>query len=339
MDDLLKCLSETHGVSGDEGEIREILKKEAALLADEVSVDKMGNVIAYKKGTKSLKKVMLCAHMDEVGLIITNITESGILKFDVVGSIDPRTLISKKIKIGKKKQVGILGLKAIHLQEAAERKTVVKTKQLYIDIGAKSKEEASKLVSLGDYASFDTEFAKFGNNRIKGKALDDRLGCAVVLNALKNRYAFDLYVCFTAQEETGARGAKVAAFNIKPSMALIIESTTCSDVPGVDEHLRSTTLGKGPAITVMDLTSISNREMVNSLIQTAIDENIPYQMKKSVSGGNDAGMIHVSEEGIKTAVVSMPCRYIHSPNSVADLNDFYATSRLVEAFLKRSELE
>jgi len=337
MDELLKRLTEAHGVSGDEGEIRDILKIESAGLADEVSIDKMGNLIAFKKGTKGGKKLMLCAHMDEVGLIIHSIADNGTLKFSTVGSIDPRVLISKKVRIGKKKIPGILGLKAIHLQEPEERKTIVKTKQLYIDIGAKSRDEALKIVNIGDYAAFDVEYLPFGQGRIKAKALDDRLGCSVLLDVLKNRYPCDLYACFTVQEEIGTRGAGVAAFNIKPSMALIIEGTTCSDVPGVDEHMRSTKLGKGPAITVMDRTSYSNKDMVNKLIETAKNENIPYQMKESVTGGNDAGAIHVSGEGIKTAVVSVPCRYIHSPNSVADMNDYYSTSRLVEAFLKGCE--
>ena len=337
MHELLKRLTEAHGVSGDEGEIREILKQEVINLADEVSIDRMGNLVAYKKGTKSGKKIMLCAHMDEVGFIIHTITDNGTLKFSTVGSIDPRVLISKKVRIGKKKHLGILGLKAIHLQEPDERKTVVKTKQLYIDIGAKSKDEALKLVNLGDYAAFDTDYLPFGQNRIKAKALDDRLGCSILLDALKNRYPFDLYACFTVQEEVGIRGAGAAAFSIKPSMALIVEGTTCSDVPGVDEHMRSTRLGKGPAITVMDATSYSNKDMVSNLIETAIKENIPYQMKESVTGGNDAGAIHISGEGIKTAVVSVPCRYIHSPASVADMNDYYSTSRLVEAFLKGCE--
>jgi endoglucanase len=337
MDELLKKLTEAHGVSGDEDEIREILKQEAVNLADEVSIDKMGNLVAFKKGTKGGKKIMLCAHMDEVGLIIHNIADNGTLKFSTVGSIDPRVLISKKVRIGKKKHPGILGLKAIHLQEPEERKNVVKTKQLYIDIGAKSKDEALKIINLGDYAAFDTEYLPFGHGRIKAKALDDRLGCSILLDALKNRYPYDLYACFTVQEEIGIRGAGAAAFSIKPTMALIVEGTTCSDVPGVDEHMRSTRLGKGPAITVMDATSYSNKHMVSKLIETAIKENIPYQMKESVTGGNDAGAIHVSGEGIKTAVVSVPCRYIHSPVSVADINDYYSTSRLVEAFLKGCE--
>lgn len=337
MVELLKTLTEAHGVSGNENEIREILKKEAALLSDDVSIDRMGNLIAVKKGTKSAKKVIIAAHMDEVGLIIHTIADNGYLKFSAVGSIDPRVLISKRVKIGKKKIPGVIGLKAIHLQEPEERKSAVKIKQMYIDIGAKSKEEALKYVSLGDYASFDTEFATFGNGLIKAKSLDDRLGCAILLEMLKTRFPFDLYAVFTVQEEVGLRGAGAAAFAIKPSMALIIEGTTCSDVPGVEEHMRSTRLGKGPAITIMDRTSYSSKWMVDKIIEAAKNENIKFQIKESVSGGNDAGVIQLSGEGIKTAVVSIPCRYIHSPVSVADLNDFHSTAKLVEAFLKGCE--
>lgn len=337
MSDLLKRLTEARGVSGNEDEVRRLIIEEVTPLADEVHVDRMGSVIAYKKGTRSNKKVMLCAHMDEVGFIITRIDDNGMLKFATVGSIDPRILPSKRVRIGEKAIPGVLGIKAIHLQEPAERERAVKVDQMYIDIGAKNKEEAKKLVKLGDYAVFDSECLYFGDNKVKSKALDDRVGCLTLIEALKDRYPFDLYACFTVQEEVGLRGAKVAGYSIQPDMALVVEGTTCSDVPGVEPHKYSTRMGEGPAISIADLASYSNKKMVSLLIECAKNANIPYQIKESISGGNDAGEIQRAGEGAMTAVVSVPCRYIHSPSSVADLKDINNTIKLVQEFLKGCE--
>ncbi|HZJ82845.1 MAG TPA: M42 family metallopeptidase [Clostridia bacterium] len=334
MSDLLKRLAEARGVSGNEDEVREIIIEKITPLVDNVNIDRMGSVIGFKKGTKSDKKVMLCAHMDEVGFIITKIHDNGMLKFGSVGSIDPRILPSKRVKVGDNDLPGVLGIKAIHLQEPEERKKAVKADQMYIDIGAKDKAEAESLVSLGDYAVFDSDLIYFGDNRVKSKALDDRVGCATLIEAIKESYPFDLYLCFTVQEEVGLRGAQVAAYNIAPDIGLVVEGTTCSDVPGVDPSRYTTRMGKGPAISIVDSSSYSNKELVSFLIKTAKDSNIPFQIKEGVSGGNDAGEIQRSRGGAKTAVVSVPCRYIHSPSSVMDLNDFNNTIGLVQEFLK-----
>ena len=337
MFDLLKKLAEARGVSGNEDEVRQLIIEVVTPLVDEVTVDRMGSVIAYKKGTRSNKKVMLCAHMDEVGFIITRIDDNGMLKFATVGSIDPRILPSKKVRIGDKAIPGVLGIKAIHLQEPAERERAVKVDQMYIDIGAKNKEEAEKLVKPGDYAVFDSECIYFGDNKVKSKALDDRVGCLTLIEVLKDRYPFDLYACFTVQEEVGLRGAKVVGYSIQPDMALVVEGTTCSDVPGVDPHKYSTRMGEGPAISIADLASYSNKKLVSFLIQCAKNAKIPFQIKESISGGNDAGEIQRARGGTMTAVVSVPCRYIHSPSSVADLNDIDNTIKLVQEFLKGCE--
>ncbi|MGB4369077.1 MAG: M42 family metallopeptidase [Caldicoprobacterales bacterium] len=337
MSDLLKRLTEARGVSGNEDQVRQLILEEVTPLVDEVHVDNMGSIIAFKKGVKSDKKVMLCAHMDEVGFIITRIDDNGMLKFAPVGSIDPRILPSKRVKIGDKAIPGVLGIKAIHLQEPSERETAAKAKQMYIDIGAKNREEAERLVKPGDYAVFDSECVYFGDSKVKSKALDDRVGCAVLIESLKGSYPFDLYACFTVQEEVGLRGAKVAAYSIQPDIALVVEGTTCSDVPGVEPHRYSTRMGEGPAISIADLTSYSNKKLVSLLIECAEKADIPFQIKESVSGGNDAGEIQRACGGTMTAVVSVPCRYIHSPSSVADLNDINNTLRLVQEFLKGCE--
>ncbi len=337
MVEVLKRLTEARGVTGNENEPREIILELAAQTGAEVFVDRIGNVIAKKPGRKGDKKVMLAAHMDEVGFIISTISENGMLKFKPVGGIDQRILLSKRVLIGKNAVPGVIGVKAIHLQEPNERNNVIKQIQMYIDIGAKSRDDAEKLVKIGDYASFDSRFVEFGDNKVKAKALDDRAGCSILLELLKETYDFDLIACFTVQEEIGLRGAEVAAYHVEPDMAVVVEGTTCADIPDVPEHMHTTRMGKGPAISFMDNASIANRDLFKQMVETAESNSIPYQLKENVSGGNDAGAIHKSRGGVPTIVVSVPCRYIHSPSSVMDLDDFNNTLRLIKEFLKGCE--
>ena len=337
MVEVLKRLTEARGVAGNEDEVREIILELAAQTGAEVSVDRMGNVIARKPGLKTGKKVMLAAHMDEVGFIISYITDSGMLKFHTVGGIDQRLLLSKRVRIGKKGIPGVIGVKAIHLQEKDERNKVIDQKQMVIDIGVHSKEEAQKLVELGDYACFDSNLVVFGDNKVKAKALDDRVGCAVLLELLKDTYDFDLIACFTVQEEIGSRGGEVAAWHLKPDMGIVLEGTACADIPDVPEHMHITKMGRGPAISYMDRSSIADPELFRQMVKTAREHSIPYQLKENIAGGNDAGVIHKSRSGVPTVVVSVPCRYIHSPSSMMDLNDFNNTIRLMKEFLKGCE--
>ncbi|MCX7715025.1 MAG: M42 family metallopeptidase [Clostridia bacterium] len=334
---LLKKLCETNGVSGDEGRVRRLIMDEIKPFADEIIVDSIGNIIALKKGECSDKKVMLSAHMDEIGFIIKGITDKGYLQFETVGGIDTRVIISKKVKIGEKEVPGIIGMKAIHLQKKEERETVPEIKNLYIDIGAKNKEDAEKKVELGDYAAFDTGYQEFGNGKIKAKALDDRIGCMVLIEALKHKCKYDLYVCFLAQEEVGLRGAQIASYRIKPDIALVLESTTCSDVFRSKEHEYSTVLGQGVAVTFMDRSTIVERQYSKWLYDTAQKANIPVQYKKTTMGGNDAGAIHICGEGIKTGVLSVPCRYLHSPAGVVSKSDIKAMQDLTILFIDRIE--
>lgn len=334
MAELLKRLSEAPGVSGNEDRVREIILEAARPLADRVWVDRIGNVIAEKAGTLSGKQVMLCAHMDEVGFLITHISDNGMLKFKPVGGMDPRVWVAKRVRIGSKGVPGVLGIKAIHLQEADERTQAVKAKQMYIDIGVKNREEAEKLVQIGDYAAFDSGYVPFGAGRVKGKAFDDRVGCAVLLEVLKGSYPIAVTACFTVQEEVGLRGAEVAAYHVQPDAALVIEGTTCADVPGSEPHQHTTRMGAGPALSFMDHSAMVHRGLFDQIRKTATEADIPLQIKENVSGGNDAGRIHVSRTGIPTAVLSVPCRYIHSPSSVMDLKDYTHMIALVQAFLK-----
>lgn len=329
---LLKRLCNATGPSGYEGEARDIIKQEIAPYVDEVIVTRMGNIIAHKKGTG--KKVVIDAHMDEVGFIITGYNEDGTLKFSALGGINSKVIPSKVVYIGDKKIVGVIGLKPIHLQSAEERTKNIKYSDCCIDMGAKSKDEAKKLVPLGEYAVFTTEFQEFGNGLIKGKAFDDRVGCKVLIEILKENYECDLYGVFNVQEEVGERGAFTSAYKIQPDIGIALEGTICADMPNIPKHLQATTVGKGPAISIMDRTSLFNRDMIDEMVNVAEKNNIPYQFRRAMAGGNDAGAIHMSGEGAKVATVSVPCRYIHSSVSVCSLKDIENAEKLLKEYLK-----
>lgn len=336
---LLKLLSEAFGVSGAEDEVREILISKVSELCDNIEVDSMGNLICYKKGTKGYhNSIMLTAHMDEVGLIISGVTKDGYLRFKTIGGIDTRVLIAKKILIGKNKIGGIIGDKPPHLNDK-KNDSVPKVKDLYIDICARSEEDALKHVSLGDYGCFDSDYIEFGDNLIKGKALDDRIGCWLLTELAQKTYPHDIYYVFTVQEELGCRGAVTATNSVKPDIAIVVEGTTCSDVVGTDETGFSTKLRGGAAISIFDRSSYSDLGLRNTLYNTAVKNDIKVQYKQTAFGGNDAGAIHLCETGIRTAVISVPCRYIHSPSSVASIDDINSVKSLLETFLMQEEEE
>jgi len=340
--ELLKKLVALSGGSGDEGSVRQFIMDVIKPFVSEMHIDATGNIIAYKKGTESMlnkPRVMLAAHMDEVSLMITHIGDMGLLRFQTVGGIDPRILVGKRVKVGLNGLQGVIGSKPIHLQTAADKKNAVKVKDLRIDIGAKDKAQAEEWVKPGDRAVFDYEAVEFGDGKLMAKALDDRVGCAVLACLLEREYSYDIYGCFTVQEEIGLRGAKTASFSVNPDYALILEGTTCYDVPDTKEHLMSTWLGKGPALTIMDRAVISNRPFVDYIVSTAKLEGIPYQFKQTLSGGTDAGRIQANGKGVKVATIAVPCRYIHTPVSVMDIDDFEHMHELAYATLRRlSEL-
>lgn len=337
---LLKNLSEAFGVSGCEDEVREVIIEAIQGHVDEVRADSMGNLIALKRGMgESELKVMVAAHMDEVGLMITHIDEeTGAIRFRPVGGIDDRILLSKVVLIGKDRLPGVIGVKPVHLLKEEERKQVVKVDQMAIDIGAQSREEAEKAVKIGDYAVFATSFRPLtedGLRTVKGKAFDDRAGCAVLIELLKERYPFDLYPVFTVQEEVGLRGARVAAYAVEPDLAFALEGTICDDMPKKKDVSPTTELGAGPAITIMDRSFIADRGLIKLLVETAEELGIPHQFKQPGMGGTDAGAIHLTKEGIPSVTVSVPCRYIHSPVCLLSLEDFENTVRLMKGALAR----
>lgn len=335
MLDLIKRLCDASGVSGSEQAIAQIITQEIKDFAD-IKKDRLGNIIAFKKGKKeALTKFMLCAHMDEVGLIITTITDKGLLKFDTVGGIDPRVIAGKRVFVGKNNIAGVVGVTAMHLVGSVELKNAPSVDKLYIDIGTSTKSEAEKLVSIGDDAVFDSEFIEFGDGFIKAKAIDDRAGCAMLIEMIKSDLQYDTFFAFTVQEEVGSRGAKTATFAIKPEAAIVLEATTAADIPFVDEHKKVCFAGHGPVLSFMDKGTIYDRGLYNLACETAEQEGIPHQVKLAVAGGNDSASVHITGEGVKTLAISLPCRYLHTASCVIKYSDAVESLKLVTKFAEK----
>lgn len=332
--DTLKTLCALPGVSSREDAVREYIRQEIAPYAHRIRTDAMGNLIAVKKGTvPGPLTLMLAAHMDEVGLMVHTITDEGYLKFSAVGGIDRRVLIGKRVLVGDQAVPGVIGLKAYHLTSAEEEKTVPKLKEYYIDIGAKDGEEAKALVKPGDTAVFDSDVLIFGNGFLKAKAIDDRIGCAVMTELIKRPLPMDCTFVFTVQEEVGTRGAFGAAFSVKPDIALILEGTTAADLPTMPGHQRVCAPGKGPVVPYMDGGTVYDRELFQLLRTLAEEHDIPWQTKEYISGGTDAGAVQRSREGVRAAAISAAVRYLHTPSSVAAISDFNHILRLAELFI------
>ncbi|NLK42893.1 MAG: M42 family metallopeptidase [Tissierellia bacterium] len=336
---LLKELTEASGVSGNEKNVRDLIISEIKDFVDSYKIDRIGNIIAYKKGKDTGKKLMVTAHMDEVGLMIKDIDNEGFIKFMPVGGIDKRILVSKPVLVGKDKLPGVIGAKPIHLQKPDERTKALNINDLYIDIGAKSKEEAEKYVSIGDYAIFDSEYIEFGEGLIKAKALDNRVGCSLLIKLIKEVTDISFYAVFTVMEEVGLVGAGPAAYEVDPDYAIILEGTLCYDMAKLDTHLIPTYINKGPALSLIDRTTVYNKNFRKRIVEIAEKNNIPYQFRKTSMGGNDSGKIHTTREGSITATISVPCRYIHSPASVMSINDYNNTFALLKEVLSQFEKE
>lgn len=335
MRETIKDLCALGGVSGTEDDVRGYIMSRVAAFADSMETDAMGNLIVFKKGAKSPSKtLMLCAHMDEVGIIVTGMTDDGYLKFDIVGAIDRRVIIGKTVYIGKNKVFGVIGNKAVHLVKKEEREKVPPLEDMYIDIGTKDKNEASQMLSLGDTGAFDNAIVEFGGGFIKAKALDDRVGCAVLIKLLESELPVDCYFTFSVQEEVGTRGAFGAAFRISPEIALIVEGTTAADLPSVKSTKKICALGKGAVIPFMDGATIYNKELYGLLTELAEQNGIPWQTKSYVSGGTDAAAVQRSRAGVMTAGIAAPVRNLHSPSCVGCFSDFDAVLKLAGKFLE-----
>lgn len=328
MIELLKELCSIDGTSGDEATVRDFIISKLEGFCD-FKTDALGNIIIFKKGAKKpAKKLMVDAHMDEVGLIITSITADGFLKFKTVGGVDTASLMFKQVKIGGS-ILGVISGKPIHLLSLDEGKKLPKADNLYIDIGVSEKSEAEKLVSIGDRAVICGEFLRLGD-KILSKALDDRIGCAILIDMIRKEAMYDFYASFSVQEEIGLRGAKTAAFGIDPECAIVLEATTAADIAGVAEEDMVCALGKGAAVSFMDKATVYDKGFYNA----ALLSGVRCQPKAAVAGGNNSGAIHLSREGIRTIAISVPCRYIHTASCVADVNDIENARILAEYMLK-----
>ena len=328
---LLRRLTDANGLPGFECEVREIIKEEIKHHVDEMYTDRMGNLIAVKNKDKEGRHIAIAAHMDEVGLCVTNIDKDGYLRF-VSWGVDARILPSKIVKIGKDKITGVIGTKAIHLQAPGERANATEVDKLYIDIGAESKEEAERLVEIGEFVSFDSEYTEFGN-KIKAKALDDRVGCLAMIEALKSDYPYKLTACFNVQEEVGIRGSAISAYQIHADLVLNLEGTVTADTMGVLEHQTVNIQGDGPSVSLIDGGSIYLRKYIDALVEVADKNAIPYQFRRTNMDGTDAANYHVAHGGTPVIGLAVPCRYIHSPVSIVDKRDLENFVKLVQKFI------
>jgi endoglucanase len=349
--DILRQLSETPGGPGDEDAIRDLIARAIRPHVDDLSIDNMGNLIAIKRGAgASGRKVVAAAHMDEVAFMITKIDSDGFLHVARSGGVNPRVVLGKRVQVGPEHIPGVIALRPPHLADGREEITQTpKIRDLAIDIGAKDDKEAKSKVKLGQYVVFQTPFRLLGmteepsgdaplppSGRISGKAFDDRLGCAALMELLAgDPFPFDFYGVFTVQEEIGLRGAQVAGGWIEPDAAFILEGTICPDLPGPPDQTptpSTTRLGRGPAITPMDRSYIVPPRLLQHLLRAAQARHIPYQFKHPNVGGTDAAGF-TRHRGIPAAIISTPARYIHGPVAIADLSDFWNGVALARAAL------
>ena len=337
--DVLEKLSNACGVAGREDEVRDLMKELLKPNVDEIREDKLGNVIGVKKGKKDATTVMLAAHMDEIGLMVKNITKEGFLQFAKIGGIDDRILIAQKVLVhtDKRSITGIIGSKPPHILKEEEKKKVIEADDLFIDVGAKDKQDAQKMgVRVGDAVSFDIKFTRVGKDTVVGKAFDDRVGCAALIETMRQLSKVDctIYVVGTIQEEVGLRGATIAAFQLYPDVGIALDVTVAGDVPGVKEVEAPAKMRAGPALTVADAGLITHPKVLRLFIDSAEENKIPYQLETGMRGTTDAAKIALTKEGVPSGVISIPTRYIHSPASLLSLKDVENAVKLAVATVK-----
>ncbi len=332
---LLEKLCKAVGVSGDEGEVRRIVMEEVKPFADTVRIDALGNVLVTKNGSAVERvRVMLDAHMDEVGFILTNDDGDGLFSFELIGGIDVRSLPGKQVVVGKDKHPGVIGARPIHLTTSEERQKKIPLEALRIDLGP----GGSSLVKVGTTATFAPRFQRQGRS-IFAKSIDDRVGVAILIELLKNSLPnVDLCLSFSVQEEIGARGAQVAAYHFDPQIAIAVDATPANDMPiydGSENIFYNTQLGHGPAVYTFDSGTLNDPRLINFLVETAKSSRFPYQLRQPGGGGTDAGGIHLVRAGIPTVSVSVPHRYTHSAISVSRVDDWKNTLALLHTALGR----
>jgi endoglucanase len=333
---LIETLSNLSGVSGAESAVRERVMKEIKPFADEIQVDPLGNLLVACRGEESgpRMKVMVAAHMDEVGFMLTAEDDDGCYRFAKVGGISDKYLTGKSVWVGKEQVPGVIGLNPIHLTEKKDRKKTVPLKKLRIDVGAGSADR----VQVGERAVFATPFKRIGDSLI-GKAFDDRLGVSILIELIKRAPKhIDLLAAFTVQEEIGLRGARVAAYKLNPECSIVLDTTPARDFPvweeGVENAFYNTRLGKGAAVYTADSGTISDPRLVQYLLRVGEEEDLSFQFRQPGGGRTDAAAIHRQRSGIPSVSISVPTRYLHSPVSLVRVEDYQATLNFVEAALK-----
>ena len=326
MKELIKRLTETYGPSGSEENVATLIREEITPYVDEVRLDKLGSLIAVKKGSSSGAKVMLAAHMDEIGLIVTYIDKDGFLRFSSVGGVSTPRLTGIRVIFADGK-IGVINMES-------RDSNINDMNKMFIDIGATSREDAEEKVSIGDFAVFRQDFVDVGQ-RLIAKAMDDRIGCVVMIEVAKRLKSSpnNVYFVFTVQEEVGLRGARPSAYAIDPDLGIAVDVTGTGDMP--EAMTMAVSLGKGPAIKVKDGSVIAHPKVRNLLTETAKELNLPYQLEILVSGGTDAGAIHTTREGIPSGVVSIPTRHLHSPSEMVDIKDVEGAVQLLTATLEK----
>jgi endoglucanase len=335
---LLEKLSNAFGPSGLEDEVVHILRKELEKCADETQGDKLGNVMFYHEGKKGYPRVMLSAHMDEVGFMITYVEDSGFLRFDTWGITNNIMPGQRVVFKGERGFIrGIIGTKPPHIMTTDEQNKIVPKEDLFIDIGADNIAQANmKGADVGMMGVFDVEFMDLGDGYFRGKALDDRAGCVVLAETFKalQDSPYNVVAVGSVQEELGIRGARTAAWQVEPDIGLALEGTFVADVPGTRPDRVSSKIKGGPVLTIMDRATFTHPHILKTLIKTAKQKAIPFQFKKVPVGGTDAGAIHLTKAGVPSGTVAVPCRYIHGPVSIIHIDDLKNTIRLVTEFTK-----
>jgi len=327
MKDLIKELTETYGPSGNEELIRNVIENKMKGLVDEIKTDTLGNLICIKKGQGA--KVMLAAHMDEIGVVVNHIDKKGFLRFAAVGGVFPTYLLAHRV-IFKNGIIGTFGK-----EEKGSTKGELKLEKMFIDIGAKDEKEASKYVHIGDVATYYRELDVLGS-RFTAKAFDDRIGCAVLIETARKLKSSPnaVYFVFTVQEEVGLRGAKTSAYGIEPDIGIACDVTDTGDTP--EAETMAVELGKGPCVKVKDRTIITPLKVKELMVSTAESKKIPYQLEILEWGGTDGGAIHLSRSGVPAGVISIPTRYVHTPSEVLDIGDVENAVRLFVEILKKN---
>lgn len=339
MLNYLKELCALNGISGDESQVREYLENKIQNFPDilECKTDALGNLLVLKKGKNPAKhKVLIGAHMDEVGFIITEIQSDGLCMLDTVGGVDFDVAIGRTVYLPTADRFGVIGCEPVHMLTNEEKEKKPDKKLLILDLGTSSRQETIDLHILpGDAVCYYSEWTELGGNKVASKAIDDRFGCAAMLKLLEGEIAYDTWFAFFVQEEIGLRGSKTAAYAVNPEFALILETTTAADLDGVKDGNAVCYLGKGPVALFMDRATIYDKELYKIAFQEAENLNIPCQTKTRIAGGNDAGSVHVSRDGVRTLAISIPCRYLHSPYCTAQISDMTQSFQLAEKMLER----